>query len=289
MQQPIRVANEIEGSGYNDVRSEPIRSRRFRFDPSGGANTMKRIKKEKLKEDELVLAVNAVRDFYEQQSHHIGKVVVALVVVAAVVLGAYEYRHQKAEKSEQLLGEAMVALNARVVPATQPGENGDVPAAAQFGATGTFSTEEAKLQAALPKLKEAADAYPDTQAGIAARYHYAGALASLGRYDEALRQYDEVEQKAGKDTLYGRMAELGKADTQMHAGQVDTAIATWKQLAAQNNADLPQDAILMQLARAYAQKGNTADAKKTFNELVDKHPTSPYTAEARQELENLKG
>ena len=45
----------------------------------------------------------------------------------------------------------------------------------------------------------------------------------------------------------------------------------------------------MQLAKAYVQKGNTAEARKTYNEIVDKHPDSPYSAEARAELENLKG
>jgi len=52
---------------------------------------------------------------------------------------------------------------------------------------------------------------------------------------------------------------------------------------------LPVDAILMELARAYVQKGNREEARKAFTELVDKHPQSPYTSEARTELENLKG
>ena len=45
----------------------------------------------------------------------------------------------------------------------------------------------------------------------------------------------------------------------------------------------------MQLARAYVQKGNTEEARKTFTEIVDKHPDSPYSPEAREELANLKG
>ena len=56
-----------------------------------------------------------------------------------------------------------------------------------------------------------------------------------------------------------------------------------------NADDLPVDAILMELARAYVQKGNTEEARKTFTEIVEKHPDSPYLAEARTELENLKG
>jgi TolA-binding protein len=180
----------------------------------------------------------------------------------------------------------MVALNARVVPAGEKTE-GDVPAAATLGATGTFATEEAKLNAAVPKLRAAADAYPDSNAGITARYHLAGALAALGKHQEAIQAFDDVAKRAGNDSLYGRMARLGKADTQAHAGQLDAAIATWKDMS--NSKDVPVDAILMQLARAYVQKGNKEDARKTFTQIVDQHPDSPYSQEARAELENLKG
>ena len=85
------------------------------------------------------------------------------------------------------------------------------------------------------------------------------------------------------------MAQLGKADAQAQAGDVDSAIATWKELAARKDAGLPQDAILMQLARAYQAKGNTAEARKTFTDIIDNHPDSPYVADARKELESLKG
>jgi TolA-binding protein len=141
----------------------------------------------------------------------------------------------------------------------------------------------------LPKLKVAADAYPGSPAGIQARYHMAGALAALGRHAEAVTAFDDVIKRAGSDSLYGQMAQLGKADAQAHGGQLDAAIDTWKGLASKNSDQLPVDAILMQLARAYVQKGSRDEARKTFSEIVDKHPESPYTQEARTELENLKG
>jgi TolA-binding protein len=141
----------------------------------------------------------------------------------------------------------------------------------------------------LPKLKAAADQYPDSSSGITARYHMAGALATLGRHQEAIKEYDEVVQRSGASSLYGRMARLGKADTQAHSGQLDAAIATWKEMTTGNTEDLPVDAILIELGRAYVQKGNSEEAKKTFTQIVDQHPNSPYLAEARTELENLKG
>ena len=146
-------------------------------------------------------------------------------------------RQRSQSRGQELLAEALVALDARVVPAdAPPAQPGDAPAAAQFGATGTFSTEAAKLNAALPKLKAAADAYPDAPAGITARYHMAGALAALGRHDEAITAFDDVDAGApAPNTLYGRMARLGKADAQARAGQLDAAIATWKTMVTQDS------------------------------------------------------
>lgn len=250
---------------------------------------MKRRERHHLKENELVHSIETAREFVETRQRQITWAVIGLVVIGLGLIGVQMYRQRTESRGQELLADAMVALNARVVPAGAQGESGEVPAAASLGATGTFATEEAKLMAALPKLKAAADAYPDSTAGITARYHYAGALSALGRDQDAIQAFDDVARRAGNNSLYGRMARLGKANTQARAGQLDAAIATWKDMTTSNASDLPVDAILMELARAYVQKGNTAEAKKTYSEVVDKHPDSPYIAEARAELENLKG
>jgi predicted negative regulator of RcsB-dependent stress response len=249
---------------------------------------MKRTERHHLKENALAHSIQTARDFLETRQRQITGTVVGIIVVALAVIGFLVYRSQTQSRGSELLAEAMVALNARVVPTGQTGEE-NLPAGATLGATGTFSTEEAKLKAALPKLKAAADPYPDAASGITARYHMAGALAALGRNEEAIKEFDEVTNRSGASSLYGRMARLGKANTQAHSGQLDAAIATWKELTTSSNEDLPVDAILIELARAYVQKGNTEEAKKTFTQIVDQHPTSPYLGEARTELENLKG
>jgi TolA-binding protein len=250
---------------------------------------MKRTERHHLKENELVHTIESAREFVQGRQRQIVGAVIALVVIGLAFLGYKVLRQQSESRGQELLAQAMVALNARVVPAGEKTDAGDVPAAATLGATGTFATEDAKLNAAIPKLKAAADAYPDSNAGITARYHLAGALSALGKHQDAIQAFDDVAKRAGSSSLYGRMARLGKADTQAHAGQLDAAIATWKDMAASNTKDLPVDAILMELARAYAQKGNKDEARKTFTQIVDQHPDSPYTAEARAELENLKG
>lgn len=249
---------------------------------------MKRTERQHLKKNELAGTLSTLREFVDANRRLLTIGAWALVVIVVVAIGTSVYLQQSGRRGEQLLAEAMVAMNAPVVPAGAIGADG-LPAAATLGAEGTFSTEEAKLKAALPKLQAAVDADPGSASGIAARYHVAGALAALGRRAEAIQAFDEVIERGGADSLYGRMARLGKADAQAQSGQLDAAIAAWKELTTQNADDLPVDAILMELARAYVQKGDKEEARKTLTQIVDQHPDSPYTSDARNELENLKG
>ena len=246
---------------------------------------MKRKERHHLKENPLAQTIMAAREVLETRGSLISNILIGVAVVAVLVAAFQMWRGQSESRAQAALAQAMVTLNAQVVPpSATPAQPGEVPAAATMGAVGTYATESAKLSAALPKLKAAADEFPDTGAGITARYHYAASLAALGRHEEALQAFDDVIARAEGASVYGRMARLGKADTQMQAGQIDAAIATWKELSASTDEDLPKDAILMELGRAYAAKGNQEEARKTFTQIVDEHPTSPYTAEARAEL-----
>lgn len=248
---------------------------------------MKRKERHHLKENELVLTIERMRDFFERRKRDVTIAALGALVVVAAVVGAMLVRERNQSRGVELLAEAMVALSVPVVPAGASGGEDDLPASASLGATGSFSTEAAKLAAALPRLQAAAQAYPDSAAGVTARYHLAGAYAALGRYDEAVAEFDDVVRRAGADTLYGRMARLGKAETQRNAGRIDEAIAAWTSMAAAEADNLPVDAILMKLALAYVEKGDTEGARRTFTQVVDLHPTSPYVSDARSELDGL--
>ena len=79
----------------------------------------------------------------------------------------------------------MVVADAQVVEPVAPAPGQKLPPLPP----NTFPTERAKLEAVLPKFLAAADAYPDTMAGIAARYHAAATLAALGRRADAKQRY----------------------------------------------------------------------------------------------------
>jgi TolA-binding protein len=249
---------------------------------------MKTQQRHHLKENELVHGLNVARDYVEPRAKQIGMIVGAIVLLGVVVLGVLQFRNRSNSDADVALAEAMTALNARVVPPSDP-DAADLPQAATIENTGSFATEGAKLAVAIPKLQAVADKYPGDQAGIVARYHLGGALAAMGRNDEAIKAFNDVVSRAPKDSIYARMSRMGLADTQARAGQLDAAIGAWKQLADEKSEDLPADAILLELARAYAAKGNTDEARKVYSQLLEEHPTSPYSSDAKQGLDGLKG
>ncbi len=241
---------------------------------------MKRIERHRLKENEVALSVARARETFEIYRKPIiaGLVAVALIVVAVVALAAW--RRGADSDARTMLADAMAVAEAPVVPTT-PGPNTPAPSA------GSFTTEKAKLEAALQKFTAAAEAHPSSEAGLAARYHAATILATLGRHKEAEQRYREVIDRAGSG-LYGQMARLGLANTQAAAGQYDAAIGAYKELSTQANTDLPVDAILMQLARTYAQAGKTAEARQAFRRVSDEFPQSPYATLATKEMGQVK-
>jgi len=247
---------------------------------------MKTTERHHLKDNELAIALGRAQTWAEKNQQTILGTVGLLIVIGVGIAGYAAWSRSTDTKARTLLAEAMVIEEARVMPPGPPAGTSTDPTLTPGQAPGTYPTQQAKLEAALPKFLAAADAYPSADAGLTARYHAASNLVALGRFDEAITQYDQVI--AGGSGLVQRMSRLGKAEAQLRAGQFDPAIATLKETSEQANTNLPVDAVLMELARAYQMAGKTEDARTTLTQVVEKHAESPLAAEAKAELEKLK-
>lgn len=248
---------------------------------------MKTTERHHLKDNELAIALGHAQGWAEKNQQTLIAIVALLVVIGAGIAGYAAWSGSTDTKARTLLAEAMVIEEARVMPPGPPAGTSTDPTLVPGQAPGTYPTQQAKLEAALPKFLAAADAYPKTDSGLTARYHAATTLVSLERFDEAVKQYDQVIGN-GSGVLQ-RMSRLGKAEAQLRAGQFDPAIATLKETSEQAGTNLPVDAVLMELARAYRLAGKTEDARKTLTQVVEKHADSPLAADAKTELEKLKG
>jgi TolA-binding protein len=235
---------------------------------------MKRAERHHLKQNELERLTMQARKAISERTPAATGVLVALLVVAVAGAGYYAWRAHVQSRAHALLAEAIATQEA---PITTLGST---------AAAGSYANERARLQAAVAKFKSAADAYPSTDAGMYARSQEAVGNVTLGNFTGATTAYQEVIRRAG-DGIYGQMARLGLAEAQARGGQYDQAINTFKEMAQRKDGPLPIDGILMQLGRTYRDAGKRTDAQQTFNRLVQEFPESPFSADAKRELETL--
>jgi outer membrane protein assembly factor BamD (BamD/ComL family) len=239
---------------------------------------MKRTERHHLKDNELVSLASTARHALEAHRGQLTAVLAAIVVIGAAAIGYFAWRGSVQGRAHALLAEAIAVEEARVGPPPAPGAP----------ATGlSFNTEREKHQAALTKFKVVADEYPTTDAGVFARYREAATWMALGTPKEAIAAYQQVVDRAG-DSIYGQMARLGQAEAQAQAGQFDSAITIFKEMSQRKDGPLPVDGILMQLGRTYIDAGKPADAQQAFNRLVQEFPESPFSGDAKRELDSLK-
>jgi TolA-binding protein len=245
---------------------------------------MKSIERHKLKENEFAYTIARTRDMVQQRQREITLLTTAVVAAIVLVGGFFLYRSNRNEKANTLLASALAVAEAQVVTPPPPAPGSPPP----VQPPGTFRTDRERLDAAVPRLQQAADAYPNTEAGITARFRLAGSLAELGRFAEAEQRFTEVVQKTSQKNIYHDTARLGLGETQLAAGRTDAAIATFRDLSSDSNSKLPVDGVLMQLGRAALAAGKKDEATRAFTRVVDEFPQSLYVSDAKEQLAQMK-
>ncbi len=236
---------------------------------------MKGSERHRLKENELSHVLGDASARLKDNSRTLGLAGAAVVLVLLAVVGYWAWTTRSENRAEAILGDAIVIMQAPV-EGPKPG--------AKPGVTG-YPTVQARAEAALTKFAEVYNAYPSTDAGIAARYYAAAALSMLGRHQEAAARFQETADKAGQNSFYGRMARLGIIESNAQAKKYDEAIAAAQALV-NNTSDeaIPRDALLMQLGRVQAAAGKKTEAKQTLDKIIAEFPQSPYVEEAKKML-----
>ncbi|MPY89330.1 MAG: tetratricopeptide repeat protein [Luteitalea sp.] len=242
---------------------------------------MKQSERRHLRTNEVASAVTWLTTGVVGHRSALGWTLLGLVLVAAAVGGYFAWRYYVEGRASVLLADGLVVATTPVVTPAQMLTN-PPPQGQQ-----TFASTEARAEASVSKLLQAADAYPSTTNGIAARYYAAAALAETSKLDEARQQYQQVIDRDGNG-LWGRVARLGLATVDLRAKRYDAAIAAFRDLATTADTDLPADGLLMELAAAYQQAGKRNEAVRTYNRIVNEFPDSLYVDEAKSRVETLK-
>src|SRR5258708_22919236 len=221
---------------------------------------MKSSERHKIKENEFAHTVARTRELGSQRPREVATTAIAALVVALLVGGYFAWRAPLDDKAPTLLASALAVAAAQIVTPPPPAPGSAPP----VQPPGSFRTERERLEASVPLLQRAADAYPNSDAGITARYRLAASLSELGRYPEAEQRYQEVVQKAGGKSIYRYTARLGAGDAQLAQGKGDAAVTTFLHLASDSSSTLPVDGIPMQLSAAALIGGKEEDATRPF-------------------------
>jgi TolA-binding protein len=245
---------------------------------------MKSTERHKMKENEFAQTVARTRDMVNERPREVATIAIAVLGVAVALGGFFAWKASRDAKATTLLASALAVAEAPVVTPPPPAPGSPPP----VQPPGSFRTERERLEASLPLLQRAADAYPDSDAGITARYRLAASLSELGRYPEAEQRYQEVVQKTGAKSIYHYTARLGVGEAQLAQGKGDAAVTPFRELSTDTNSNLPVDGVLMQLGRAALVAGKKEDATRAFTRVVDEFPQSLYASEAKERIAELK-
>ena len=140
-----------------------------------------RVKKKRIKEDQLVTFTVKESQFIQQYFTHVVIGLVVLVVAVGAILISGHLRRSAARDSEQQFALAMSQYNV-----------GD-------------------MQTATTSFKEIADKYGGQPNGQLSRYFLGKALLAQGKYEEAQQAFDRYLSKSGKDASFRSAAIIGKA------------------------------------------------------------------------------
>lgn len=236
---------------------------------------MKAQERHQLKQNEFARTAARVAAALQANRDRAGLIAIVAIAVIAIGGGWWWWTSRTNNLAGGEFGIGMAIARSPITPPST------LPSAVQ--ATGTFSTEAARSEAALKQFEKAASEYPSTAAGIAARYHAGLEQMALGRFADAERSFLQVIDKGGS-SIYVPSARMALAETLSQQGKYDDAIKRLTDLSGDRDGALPVDGILMQLARTNAKAGKTQDAKATYKRVVDEFPDSMYADDARQQL-----
>jgi tetratricopeptide (TPR) repeat protein len=228
---------------------------------------MARITRKQLKRNELVESFDKTVDYV---SHHRRGAVEALAAAGAILLivaGFFVFRGWRERQAGRELSAALEILETPLA--------GD-PAAVT--APRTFRSAEERDREAM-KFLQAASGKGGTSAGKAAQV----ILAARG--DKSAQSPGVLATAAtGEQAEVAAAAEIDYARLLSVQGKTTEAIDRLKRAIESPKSAAPKDALLFALAETYEKAGSSADARATYQRIVNDYPNSPYRTDARQKI-----
>jgi predicted negative regulator of RcsB-dependent stress response len=141
------------------------------------------------------------------------------------------------------------------------------------------SNKDEQYQKALELFKKAAD----TRKTPFSLFYIAACYYELGKQDEALKALKDFARTYADDEKYAPLAYQKIALIYARQGNITEAKAALDSLSGLKG-DIYKDFALLEYGKLLEKEGKSDEAKKKFNELVQRFPNSPFKDEATAKL-----
>jgi tetratricopeptide (TPR) repeat protein len=222
----------------------------------------KKISKRELKRDPLLDSMGKISGFYEDNKKVIQYALGALVVL---VVGSYAYVQNQATQNN----DASTKL-ATVYPFYDKNQY-------QIAIDGV---PERKVTG----LKSIVDEYGGTNSGNLARFYLANCYFNLGKYDEALNNFEDFS-ASEQYLVVSRLT--GLAACYEAKGEYEKAAEHFEKAVAKYPKDVDAAANLNNAAANFMLAGNKERAVELFKKLKKEFPTSQFAREADRHIQRL--
>ncbi|MGB9665334.1 MAG: tetratricopeptide repeat protein [Ignavibacteria bacterium] len=209
----------------------------------------KKISKREIKQDKLVETYFKSKTFFEENQKTILIALGSLVVVVLLVIYLVNRSKERDVESTTLLGNV---INLYDQGQYQQAIDG-VPAKKIKG------------------LKFIADEYGNTESGEAAKIFLANSYYQLGKYDEALKYYEDYD---GNNKLFQATAYAGAAACYEIKGNKEKAAELYLKAAKVVESEVTTPEYLLYAARLNAELGKKDVAKKLLDQIKKEYSTS---------------
>lgn len=222
-------------------------------------NPRKKLSKKEIKEDTLLTAYVKSTSFYYENKKYLNYALTALVVI---IVGTFIYINNRRANEEKAAIELAKVIGIYDASATNRSQY-------QVAIDG-------RPEQGVMGLKTIVENYGGTNSGELARFYLANSYYYLGRYDEALAQFESFDNKS-KVLVASALA--GAASCYEARKEYDKAGSRYEKAAATIEDSNTAPEYLIASARCYGLAGEKEKAIGLCKQLKKKFPTSPAARE----------